>query len=327
MRQYPTHYVEPRKRGFSDNRGMPWQSDPVTLRYFVAVCEEGAIAHAAEREFIAASAISKRIADMESDIGTPLLLRSQRGVIPTDAGKALLRHARHVLQGIEHMHTELLEHGRGGRGAVRILANISSMAGSLPDTLTAFLRAHPNIRVEVDDPVSAEIVRGVAEGEADIGICRDVVGTAGLEVFPHLPDHLMLAVHRDHPLADRDAVDFVETLQHDQIGVTMHSPITAMQVRMAATLGHALQFRLRVSTLDAAIRAVKGGVGLALLPRETLRHHADADELRIIPLRDEWTRRHLLLCVRRVDDLSPAARLLFDALLASARPQDPAAGN
>jgi DNA-binding transcriptional LysR family regulator len=306
---------------------MPWQTDPVTLRYFVAVCEEGAIAHAAEREFIAASAISKRIADMEADIGTPLLLRSQRGVIPTAAGKALLRHARHVLQGIEHMHAELLEHGQGARGAVRLLANISSMAGSLPDTLTSFLLMHPKIRIEVDDPVSAEIVRGVAEGEADIGICRDVVGTAGLEVFPHHPDHLVLAVHRDHPLAMREIVDFAETLRHDQIGVTMNSPITAMQVRMAANLGHELQFRLRVSTIDAAVRAVKGGLGLALLPRETLRHYANTEGLRIIPLRDEWTRRRLLLCVRRVEDLSPAARLLFDALLASARREDEQPGH
>jgi DNA-binding transcriptional LysR family regulator len=296
---------------------MPWQTDPVTLRYFVAVCEEGAIAHAAEREFIAASAISKRIADMEADIGTPLLLRSQRGAIPTAAGKALLRHARHVLQGIEHMHAELMEHGRGARGSVRLLANISSMAGSLPDMLTTFLLQHPKIRVDVDAPVSAEIVRGVADGEADIGICRDVVGTAGLEVFPHHPDHLMLAVHRDHPLARHGIVDYAETLQYDQIGVNMNSPLTAMQVRMAAALGHDLQFRLRVTTIDAAIRAVKGGLGLALLPRETLRHHIDTHELRIIALRDEWTRRRLLLCVRRVEDLSPAARLLFDALLAS----------
>lgn len=301
---------------------MPWQTDPVTLRYFVAVCEEGAIAHAAEREFIAASAISKRIADMEADIGTPLLLRSQRGAIPTDAGKALLRHARHVLQGIDQMHAELMEHGRGTRGSVRVLANISSMAGSLPDTLTAFLLQHPKIRVDVDAPVSAEIVRGVADGEADIGICRDVVGTSGLQVFPHHLDHMMLAVHRDHPLAHHKIVDYADTLPYDKVGVNMNSPITAMQVRMAATLGHDLQFRLRVTTIDAAIRAVKGGLGLVLLPRETLRHHANTQELRVIALRDEWTRRRLLLCVRQVEDLSPAARLLFDVLLASSRQED-----
>ncbi|QEI07804.1 LysR family transcriptional regulator [Pigmentiphaga aceris] len=305
---------------------MSWKTDPVTLRYFVAVCEEGAIAHAAEREFIAASAISKRIAEMEADIGTPLLLRSQRGVVPTVAGKALLRHARHVLQGIDHMHAEMREHGQGARGVVRVLANISSIAGSLPDTLTAFLLAHPKIRVEVDAPVSAEIVRGVAEGEADIGICRDVVDTSGLEVFPHHPDHLMLAVLRTHPLASQTQVDFVDTLRYEQIGVNTNSPITAMQVRMAANLGHELQFRLRVATIDAALRAVKGGLGLVLLPRETLRHYGGIEDLRIIALRDEWTRRHLLLCVRRVNDLSPAARLLFDALRASAAQDEPELG-
>ena len=70
-----------------------WQVDFVTLRLFVAVCEERNIARAAEREAIVASAVSKRIADLEDAIGAPLLLRHRSGVTPTPAGELLLQHA------------------------------------------------------------------------------------------------------------------------------------------------------------------------------------------------------------------------------------------
>jgi DNA-binding transcriptional LysR family regulator len=80
-----------------------WQADFVSLRLFVAVCEEASIAHAAERESIVASAVSKRIADLEESIGTPLLLRHRSGVTPTPAGEALLQHARALLRSVEKM--------------------------------------------------------------------------------------------------------------------------------------------------------------------------------------------------------------------------------
>src|SRR5688500_3836583 len=83
--------------------------DPVSLRLFIAVCEERNIARAAEREAIAPSAISKRIAAIEEDIGSPLLKRGRRGIEPTAAGQALLTRARDILASMERLHAELAE--------------------------------------------------------------------------------------------------------------------------------------------------------------------------------------------------------------------------
>ena len=71
--------------------------DLTSLQLFVAVGETGSIGKAAEREFIAASAVSKRLAELESALGTALLYRHARGVDLTPAGQALLHHARSVL--------------------------------------------------------------------------------------------------------------------------------------------------------------------------------------------------------------------------------------
>jgi DNA-binding transcriptional LysR family regulator len=68
--------------------------DLLTLRLFVAVCEEGSLGRAAAREALVASAVSKRIAAVEQAVGAALLVRGRRGVAPTAAGQALLRQAR-----------------------------------------------------------------------------------------------------------------------------------------------------------------------------------------------------------------------------------------
>src|SRR5206468_12976012 len=96
-----------------DRRAMKRYFDPVTLRMFIAVCEERNIARAAERENIVASAISKRVAALEESVGVALLKRGRRGIEPTVAGEALLRQARDILGTMDRLHAELRELGRG----------------------------------------------------------------------------------------------------------------------------------------------------------------------------------------------------------------------
>ena len=116
--------------------------DLTSLQLFVAVCELGSIGRAAEREFIAASAISKRLSDLEATLGTPLLYRHARGVDLTPAGESLLHHARSVLYSLEKMQGELSEYADGVRGHVRVHASISAIVQFLPEDLGAFIKEH-----------------------------------------------------------------------------------------------------------------------------------------------------------------------------------------
>jgi DNA-binding transcriptional LysR family regulator len=140
--------------------------DPVTLRLFVAVCEERNIARAAEREAIVASAVSKRIAAIESEIGAALLVRGRRGIEPTAAGQTLLRQARELLSGMARMHAELSDFATGAQGSVRVVAAPSVLAEQLADDIGTVLARHPKVRVSLDERVSPEIVRSVREGAA-----------------------------------------------------------------------------------------------------------------------------------------------------------------
>ena len=126
----------------SSERSFARRIDLTSLQLFVAVCELGSIGRAAEREFIAASAVSKRLSDLETAVDTALLYRHSRGVTLTPAGESLLHHARTVLFGLERMQGELSEYADGVRGHVRMHANISAIFQFLPEDLGAFAREH-----------------------------------------------------------------------------------------------------------------------------------------------------------------------------------------
>ena len=128
--------------------------DLTSLRLFVAVCETRNIARAAEQHHIVASAISKRIAQLESTLGHVLVERNRRGVAITGAGEILLEHARGMLAGADRVARDMAAFGKGIKGQVRVLATASSIAEFLPDDIASFLQVaeHREIRIESRRP-------------------------------------------------------------------------------------------------------------------------------------------------------------------------------
>jgi DNA-binding transcriptional LysR family regulator len=293
--------------------------DPVSLQLFVAVCEEGNIARAAEREAIVASAISKRIAAIEEEVGVSLLVRGRRGIRPTAAGEVLLRQAREVLGAMGRLQAELSGFASGVQGSVRVMASISVLSEFLPDDLAGFLARYQAVRVSFEERVSSEIVRSVREGSADFGVLWEAGEMAGLHTLPYRHDHLGVLVHPSHPLASRRTLRFADTLDHEAVGVVPGSIMETMLRRYAAMAGRAWANRIQVSTLDAACRIVAAGLGLAILPQEATEPHVRSLGLRLIPLNDDWARRQFVICLRSPDALTAAARLLVDHLQQCAR--------
>jgi len=293
--------------------------DPVTLRLFVAVCEERNIARAAAREAIVASAVSKRIAALEQALGTSLLVRGRRGIVPTAAGEALLRRAHELLGSMERVHAELSEFAGGAHGSVRVVASLSVLAEQLPDDIASFLARYPSVRVSLDERISHEVVSGVREGAAELGVMWDTVDSGGLRTAPYRQDHLCVAAHPGHRFARRKRIRFADTLDEPSIGLAIGGTMDALLRRQAALLGRTLAHRIQVSSLDAACRIVGAGLGIAVLPREATAPHVSATGLAIVPLAEPWAVRRFVICSRTDAAPSATARLLIDHLRAQAR--------
>ena len=137
----------------------PARVDFVTLRLFCAVAQTSSITKGASRCHLALSAASRRLADFEEAVGSPLLERSAQGVRLTPAGHVAMQHAMRLSQGFDLFGGELAEYAQGYRGHVRLWANMSALTEFLPEVLARFMLQHPEIKVEVAEQLSGDIAR------------------------------------------------------------------------------------------------------------------------------------------------------------------------
>jgi DNA-binding transcriptional LysR family regulator len=294
--------------------------DPKTLRLLVAVCDCGSMTRAAEQEGIEASAISKRIAQLEDELGIELLVRGRRGVEATAAGVALVEKAREVLFTMDRMVADAGSFASGRRGHVRVLATAAAIAEALLDDVAAFMREpeHENIRIEIEERVAADLVREVRDGTASLGVCDGEAASAGLVRRPYRRDRLALAVYAGHALAGRAAIRFEDTLAFDHVGLPPATAVHLLLQRAAAASARTVSYRVVVSTFDAALRAVAANLGVAVVPAELAVRAVAAVEIAVVPLEDAWAERRLVVCCREVESLAPPSRRLLAHLEARA---------
>jgi DNA-binding transcriptional LysR family regulator len=123
-----------------------------------------------------------------------------------------------------------------------------------------------------------------------------------------------------HPLAARKRLRFEQTLDYEHVSMPVNSAVQVMLQRAAARIGRSVNYRVIVTNFEAALRVVRAGLAISLVPREVAQPHATAWGLKLIPLADAWAQRRFIICFRDMPALSPAAQLLVDHL---AQPDTP----
>jgi DNA-binding transcriptional LysR family regulator len=286
------------------------------LEQFVAVAETGSIARAAERCHTVASAVSKRLSDLEESFGTPLLVRGAKGVELTPAGHTFLARARSVLHQAEQLDEEIRRHAAGARGHVRVFANISAIVEFLPAALATFLARYPDIHIHLEEHVSTGVAAGVADNLADFGIMGSAAAVDGLAMTPFRNDELVVVLKPDHEMAQRDGLSFGDIVQLPLVGLHANSSLHHLLARAAADAGRSLNVRIRVTSFDAVCAMVAAGLGIGIIPKAAATAYAAQLRLNAIALTDAWAKRQLFICTRVNEPLPEAAQRLLDHLLA-----------
>lgn len=293
--------------------------DLVTLKLFLAVVQERSIAKAARREHITGPAISKRISELEMELGVRLLERHSGGMRPTDAGQTLAAEARSVLGTLDRLQAKLSEYAAGSRGEVRLYSGASGLVGRLPEDLRSFTTRHPQVTIQIKEQHSPEVVRAVAAGEADIGIYAPHVAAAGLDVHPYHKVRLVLLVKHDHPLARKRSVRLAAAAGHEFVGLSDDSALGQLLLQITAEHDIDFKTRLQVTGHEPVRRLVQAGMGVGILPQFCALPYAKAMKLTCIPLSDRWASYQLNICTRPRETLSMSARLLLAHLLKGTR--------
>ncbi|GGU76729.1 LysR family transcriptional regulator [Streptomyces filipinensis] len=238
------------------------------LRYFVAVAEELHFTRAAERLYVSQPALSKQIRALERQLGAELFRRDRHGVALTDAGQALLPHARQVLAAWE-AGGAAVEAARAAQRSTLVVGMSTSpgRGGLLPAVRSRFTAAHPAVTVRLrqmswDDPTA-----GLADGTADVAF-----------VWLPLPDEeryawtvvaeepRLLALPESHPLAARAGLDFADLLDEPFLAL----PRSAGRLRdhwlaLDARAGRPPRIGAEISGAEETYEALLAGLGICLV--------------------------------------------------------------
>jgi len=259
------------------------------LRYFVEIADSGSFSAAAERLFIAQSALSRQIKDMEVRLQTPLFERTARQPRLTAAGEAFLPRARNLLNELNKASAMATEIGNGQLGTLRLShSSTVSISGHLLGRISTYLDQQQGVSLDIGKLSSEAQLEELAEGRLDVGLLRLPVlrQREGIQVVPLFTERLLLAVPDDHRLADASSIELAQL--QDEAFISIPHPQRGGLSYLCADLcmrqGFFPKAARVMSRKTTQLQLIQAGFGIALLP-ESMQDIAPPG-VRFLPLSD-----------------------------------------
>jgi DNA-binding transcriptional LysR family regulator len=273
------------------------------LQYLVAVAEERSFTRAADRERVAQPAVSAQIRRLERQVGQPLVLRAPRDVRLTQAGEAMLPHARAALAAVRDAQAAVDAVAGLVRGSVA-LGTVTMHPVDLARLIADFHADHPDVEITLSTDTSDRLLAALATGALDAAIVSvPAVDPPGLRCVVLTDEALRPAVATTHPLARRRSLTLPQLCDHPLISL----PVGAgLRTRLDEACGaHGVRPRIAFEATSPAELAdlARHGLGVAVLPESMAVGSAGLHALRLVP-----ELRGRLVWAWRAAETAPAAR-------------------
>lgn len=282
------------------------------LRYFEAVARHSHVTRAAAELHIAQPALSKQISQLEQELGVALFDRIGRNVRLTEAGEALLPHVHAILTQVEAARSEMAERVglRRGRASVGTPPTVGTQL--LPQALAAFNKQYSGIELRLHEAGIQTLLELLETGLADVAVITLPVNDPDLTVVPLFSEDLVIAVGRDHRLADQGHIAMSELQDEAWILSPENYELRDATVHACRRAGFTPRVVLDGGEMDTLLRLVAAGMGVTLVPRLAMQGIADVAVLRVT---DQNLQRSLGIVWRGDRTASPAARALREFLV------------
>ena len=260
------------------------------LRYFVEIVESGSFSAAAERLFVAQSALSRQTKELENLLQTPLFERTARQPRLTAAGEAFYPRARNLL-GELHKASELATQvGHGQLGTLRLShSSTVPMSGRVLRGISAWLEQCPGVSMDIVKLSSQAQLEDIAGGRLEVGLLRLPVlrQREGVRVVPLYKEPLLLAVPPAHPLArSSTAIELAQLKEEAFISIPhpQRGGLSYLSAELCMRAGFFPKAARVMSRKTTQLQLIQAGFGIALLP-ESMRDIAPAN-IHFLPLAD-----------------------------------------
>ncbi|MEM8956849.1 MAG: LysR family transcriptional regulator [Pseudomonadota bacterium] len=295
--------------------------DFADLETFLAVMDTGSFHLAAEQVHLSQPAVTRRIRKLELALDSQLFERTTRQVKPTLAAKRLYARAEGLLADAEEtalaMRDESLRYAHQRNALVTVAVVPTVIACWLAPALAAFRAEGHRARVRLLDLAANEVAEAVAEGEADFGLCAIPAQEPGTRFRPLFDDPLMAVVPPDHPLAESASLSWTALAGHELIlaarGTGNRLLIDDARARARMEVAWSYEARRTTTALDL----VRGGLGIAVLPRTAL-GQAGLDGVCVRSISGPEIRRPMGILTRTGVTLQTSAEQLLAKLVSGA---------
>jgi DNA-binding transcriptional LysR family regulator len=289
---------------------MAWM-DLLLLQSLLAVAEHRTVTQAARALAVTQPALSRRLQQLEEDLGAPLLERSKRGAALTEAGRLVVAEARPLLERYARLREEVRARGRLEAGVVRLGGGATAVSFLFPPTIAEFSRQYPGVRFEVRESGSSDVEEGVRSERLELGIVTLPTRSREFEVRPLRRDRIVLVAASDHPLARR-RVDASALQGRELVGFESGSAIRRLIDDELREAGVAMNVQMELRSIAAILEMVAHTRLLAFVSHLGVQGRDVG--VRVIDVRGLSIHRRLAVICKAGRPLSPAASA-FAAML------------
>lgn len=239
------------------------------LRYVITVADELHFGRAAERLHIAQPALSQQIKAFEESLGVRVFTRTTRSVSLTPVGERLVERTRRILAEADATVAEVQRMARGEEGTLRLGFIGSASYGLMPTVTRTMRERYPRIMIELtSERLSGELARAVHAGTLDAAVLRPNSALEGLRSVTLAREPLVMALPKEHPLAESDAVELPAVAKEPFVSFPAQvSAIWSAQREACLEAGFEPTIAAEVSETSTLVAFVAAGLGVALVPR------------------------------------------------------------
>lgn len=270
--------------------------------------DNGSLTAAGELLGYTQSSMTQMVKAFEDEVGFPLLIKTKRGVEPTEECKALLPSMRSILLQEEKIYQEIDSIRGIHKGKIRIGTFVSTSTSWLPQLLAYFQANYPDVVFEVEESGQDEMLRGIQNGSLDIALMSQPE-TDTVDFIPLLEDPLMVVFSEKHNLDSYDFVPVKELAKHPMI-LTYQSYDRDVQ-KIFDDAGFAPDVKYYFKDDFAVLTTVQYGLGIAVLPELIIDKFPGNYDCRML---DPEAYRTLGIGIRSEKEAGPLARFVIDFL-------------
>lgn len=238
------------------------------LKYFVQIVESGSLAKASRQLYIAQPALSQHIAKLEAEVGKPLLIRTAKGVTPTENGAALHHHARFMLRQLD----QALSIARQEPGTVHGMVSVGLAATTVCAVGVPFMRRirekYPGIVLNVVEGMSGHLAQMMRMGQLDLAILFSRDAVPDLPAEPVVEEELFVMLPEDSDLVPPRRVK-LSCEDTASLPLILPTGIHGLRRRIAAEFEQrnlALHVVAEIDSLSLLMTCVRDGMGATIKP-------------------------------------------------------------